>query len=94
MEGNWARKSWNVHVRLLAVHAVTSPKTLSSQERSCAIMGLRKCASVPSLSSTESPQQLEIYCGKRPLVELSQKVPPRWHGIMQDIGVSHYYVVV
>ena len=57
-------------------------------------MGLRKCASVPSLSSTDTPQQLDIYCGKRPLVELSQKLPARLHGIMQDIGVSHYYVVV
>ena len=57
-------------------------------------MGLRKCASLPSLSSNDTPRQLEIYCGKRPLVELSQKVPPRWRGVMQDIGVAHYYVVV
>ena len=59
-----------------------------------AFTGLRKCASSPSLSTSERSQQLEIYCGKRPLVELSQKVPARWHGMMQDIGVSHYYVVV
>ena len=59
-----------------------------------AFTGLRKCASSPSLSTSEGSQQLEIYCGKRPLVELSQKVPARWHGMMQDIGVSHYYVVV
>lgn len=55
--------------------------------------GFRKCASLPSLVSRDSDSCLEVYCGARKLIELSSKVPERFHGILEDIGVCHYYVI-
>ncbi|EIE24621.1 hypothetical protein COCSUDRAFT_65447 [Coccomyxa subellipsoidea C-169] len=57
-------------------------------------LGLRKCASLPSLSDCGSDRALEVYCGKRQLIELSTKVPTRLHGFLEDIGVAHYFVIV
>lgn len=56
--------------------------------------GLRKCASLPSLSDSDSECALEVYCGKRQLIELSTKVPARLHGFLEDVGVAHYFVIV
>lgn len=57
-------------------------------------LGLRKCASLPSLNDRDSECALEVYCSKRQLIELSTKVPARLHGFLEDVGVAHYFVVV
>jgi hypothetical protein len=34
-----------------------------------------------------------VFCGARKLIELSSKVPECFHGLLEDVGVCHYFVI-